>query len=432
MLFTILRLLRSAMLIYASLAYLFLTPRSFIHGNFTFSREVATAIAYHYPLIVLDILPIIQGLSFPDNYNVVAEIRALALSEGVTPAIVLFTKGTSVIGASQDLVKEFADKSAGKHKNNIRALEGDWGLVQTLGLDAIPTLGFLATLANQTGMSVISGLLLGDAPLYGGASEPWSIAGDIASLKHSGTCSVIGSISPFAKHREVLERLDEAQIVVVTSSDGPPAALNTETNQITGSKFPIIPKEKQVADLLHTVKRMGQAMLFIFREHHSDGENQGQKRVLKSDIDKILSEIGSMNLQGASASQYSHENLGKIVRGELTESMRTSVRSAAAIARCVTYNSRGIRGHFVAFFNTIAHTAYERDDLNKQPFECRRLPFYDTFAALIKNPLFVGISAIYNMYILTEHSSILFTIGRCLAYGTVLNFALIACVKQFK
>lgn len=432
MLFTVLYILRSIALIYASLAYLFLTPRSFIQGDSTFSREVATAIAHHYPLIALDILPIIQGLGFPDNYNAIAEVRALALSEGVTPAVILFTKGTSVIGASQDLIKEFADKTTGEHKNSMRALEGDWGLVRTLGLDAIPTLGFLARLSNNSGISIISGLSLGDAPLYGNAGEPWSIAGDIASLKHSGTCSVIGGISPFAKHKEVLERFDEAHIVVASSSDGPFIAFNTETNHINNDKFPTISKERQAADLLHAVKKMGQAMLFIFREHRKDTEEQEQRGVLKDDVDRILSEIGGKNLQGASASQYSHEKLSKVVKGELMESMRTSVRTAAAIARCATYSPRGIRGYFVSFFNAIAHTAYNRDDLDKQPFECRRLPLYDTLASFIKNPLFAGISTIYNMYSPTEHSTILFTAGRYIAYGVILNAALMACAKQFK
>ncbi|KAE8304095.1 Indigoidine synthase A like protein [Giardia duodenalis] len=432
MLFTILRLLRTATLLYASLAYLFLTPRSFINGGSIFSREVATAIAHHHPVIAFDVLPILQGLSFPDNYNAVAELRAFALSEGVTPAIALFTKGTPVIGATQDLVKEFADKNTGKYKNSMRALEGDWGLVHTLGLDAIPTLGFLATIAHRNGISIISGLLLGDAPLYGSAGKPWSIAGDVASLKHSGTCSVIRGISPFAKREEVLQRLDEAQIVVVTSSDGSYVAFDTEKNPASGDKFPIIPKEKQAADLLYAVKKTGQAMLFIVREHCCDTEDHNQRRTLRDDVDKILMEIGSTNLQGASASQYSHEKLSKVVKGELMESMRMSIRTAAAIARCATYNSRGIRGYFVSFFNVVAHTAYDRDDLDKQPFECRRLPLYDTLAAFIRNPLFAGISALYNMYFLTEHSSILFSAGRYIAYGVVLNVALVACVKQFK
>lgn len=86
----------------------------------------------------------------------------------------------------------------------------------------------------------------------------------------------------------------------------------------------------------------------------------------------------------------------------------------------------------MSFFNVVAHTAYDRDDLDKQPFECRRLPLYDTLAAFIRNPLFAGISALYNMYFLTEHSSILFSAGRYIAYGVVLNVALVACVKQFK
>lgn len=431
MLFTILHVFRSAAIIYASLAYLLLTPRSFIQGDSTFSREVAIAVAHHYPLIALDILPIIQGLNFPDNHNAVAEIRALALSEGVTPAIILFTKGKQVIGASQDLIKEFADKSAGKYKNNIRALEGDWGLVRTLGLDAVPTLGFLATLANNSGMSIISGLLLGDAPLYGNAGEPWNIVGDIISLKHSGTCSVIEGVSPFANHKDVLERFDEAQIVVASSSDGPFIAFDTETNRASHNKF-TISKERQAADLLHTMKEMNRAMVYIFRGQNNTIDGLHQRSSLKNNIDRIFSEIRSKNLQGASASQYSHEKLCKIIKGELMESMRKSVQTAAAIARCATYNSRGLRGHFVSFFNAIAHTAYNRDDLDKQPFECRRLPLYDTLVSFIKNPLFVGISTIYNMYFLTEHSTILFVIGKYVAYGIILNAALMTCIKQFK
>ena len=184
--------------------------------QFSFPKEVLSALSAGAPVVALESTIISHGLPRPENLRVAIEVEETVGSRDAVPATIAMLEGRVHIGLSQDNLEQIATRDD-VIKTSIR----DLSTVAARKSFAATTVAATSHLANLAGISVFATGGLGGVHRH--ARETWDESADLTALSQipiTIVCSAVKSILDVSATLERLETLNVG-VVVYTSHQSP-------------------------------------------------------------------------------------------------------------------------------------------------------------------------------------------------------------------
>ena len=184
--------------------------------QFSFPKEVLSALSAGAPVVALESTIISHGLPRPENLRVAIEVEETVGSRDAVPATIAMLEGRVHIGLSQDNLEQIATRDD-VIKTSIR----DLSTVAARKSFAATTVAATSHLANLAGVSVFATGGLGRVHRH--ARETWDESADLTALSQipiTIVCSAVKSILDVSATLERLETLN-IEVVVYTSHQFP-------------------------------------------------------------------------------------------------------------------------------------------------------------------------------------------------------------------
>ena len=184
--------------------------------QFSFPKEVLSALSAGAPVVALESTIISHGLPRPENLRVAIEVEETVGSRDAVPATIPMLEGRVHIGLSQDNLEQIATRDD-VIKTSIR----DLSTVAARKSFAATTVAATSHLANLAGISVFATGGLGRVHRH--ARETWDESADLTALSQipiTIVCSAVKSILDVSATLERLETLN-IEVVVYTSHQFP-------------------------------------------------------------------------------------------------------------------------------------------------------------------------------------------------------------------
>ena len=184
--------------------------------QFSFPKEVLSALSAGAPVVALESTIISHGLPRPENLQVAIEVEETVGSRDAVPATIAMLEGRVHIGLSQDNLEQIATRDD-VIKTSIR----DLSTVAARKSFAATTVAATSHLANLAGISVFATGGLGGVHRH--ARKTWDESADLTALSQipiTIVCSAVKSILDVSATLERLETLN-VEVVVYTSHQFP-------------------------------------------------------------------------------------------------------------------------------------------------------------------------------------------------------------------
>ena len=190
---------------------------SFVPHGATLHPDVLAALDGDAPLVALESTIISNGMPFPQNVEMAAEVERLVRAEGAVPATIAVIEGQPCIGLDERQLHLLA--TAGDvHKATTRDLP--W-LIAT-GATGATTVAATMRLAALAGIRVFATGGIGG--VHRGAATSFDVSADLTELARTPVAVVSAGIKSILDIRLTLERLETAGVhVIVNGSDDFPS-----------------------------------------------------------------------------------------------------------------------------------------------------------------------------------------------------------------
>jgi pseudouridine-5'-phosphate glycosidase len=171
------------------------------HPALTLSRDVASALADHRPLVALESTLITHGLPYPANVETALAMEAGVRENGAQPATIAILKGRITVGISADDIEYLAGRPAGHVRKCSRR---DLPIAVARGEDAATTVAGTMIVAHMAGLRVFATGGIGGVH----RGHPFDVSADLIELGRTPVavvCSGAKSILDLPLTLEVLE-----------------------------------------------------------------------------------------------------------------------------------------------------------------------------------------------------------------------------------
>lgn len=164
---------------------------------------VREALENKRPVVALESTLFAHGLPYPANVDLYLELEAMALEEGVTPAVIAILNGKLVVGLSREKMERFVTRGDVKKASLV-----DLPILLSQGLPGATTVATTMQVSSLIGIKTfVTGGLGG---VHRGGGETFDISADLIALSRFHVLVIASgakSILDLQKTRELLETL---------------------------------------------------------------------------------------------------------------------------------------------------------------------------------------------------------------------------------
>ncbi|MDD2682664.1 MAG: pseudouridine-5'-phosphate glycosidase [Candidatus Cloacimonetes bacterium] len=178
------------------------------------SSFVRSAMENHQPVLALESTVVTHGLPYPRNFEVLEDLEAIAIAEGVIPATIAVIDGECCIGLDQGQKQYLAEHFQTEHSGQIKKLGiRDLSLAMVMGYCGGTTVSATMFLAQQAGIKVFA------TGGIGGVHRAWQdvpdVSSDLQALSRIPVIVVCAGTKAILDVRATLEVLESMAIPVL-------------------------------------------------------------------------------------------------------------------------------------------------------------------------------------------------------------------------
>ncbi|HVG29525.1 MAG TPA: pseudouridine-5'-phosphate glycosidase [Pyrinomonadaceae bacterium] len=305
-------------------------------GPFTFSGEVAAALASRRPVVALESTVIAHGLPRPQNLETARRLESIVREEGATPATIAVIGGEVFVGLEPAQLEHIADSQT-VHKLSTR----DLPVAVARGWDGATTVASTAFVAARAGLSVfatggIGGVHRGELP---------DVSADLPELARTSlavvVCSGAKSVLDLPATREWLETYGVT--VVGYGCDEMPAFYTRSSGLAVDVRCDSPEEVCRVARARREMRMPGALVVTV----PVPVEDQVMGYVFEGALEKALAEAAEAGVSGRELTPFLLRRIaghsgGATLRANLSL-LESNARVAARIARALPAEEEGER-----------------------------------------------------------------------------------------